>query len=153
MNFDFNNLQAFDALSDSLLGVGDHLVTIDSAEAGTNDKGNLELKVEAHNSLGKRSDWIYYGSEFGQRKVVALCQATGVRLPAENDWNHAGELTEAYCELFVGKQGVMVVRDEVYNGKTSPKAKGWVHPSQINTDTPADMPIPASVEADDDIPF
>ena len=151
--FDFNNVQAFDAHAESLLPNGDHLVRINSAQAGLNKNNNLELAVEASNASGKRTDWIYYGSEFGQSKVVALCQATGVRLPSEGDWDENGVLTDAYTGLFVGKQGGMVVRDDTYEGVTRPKVKGWVHPSQLGTDTPADMPVNDVVADDDDIPF
>lgn len=155
MQFDFENAEAFTPSLDALLPVGNHRVRIDSAKAGKNKNGNLEFVVEASNSRGKRTDWIYYGSEFGQRKVAGLCVATGVRLPREGDWDsETGVLTEAYCNLFVGKDGGMIVREEKGDdGKTRDKVRGWVHPTQIDADTPADVPAQPAVPDDDDIPF
>lgn len=159
MSNPFEEADPWEVSTDTLLPVGNHVVSITEAEDDTNSKGNPTLALKFENAAGSIKDWEHYSETF-LRKIVALYQHAGLEIPQEGEFD-----PDDHCRLtgkkraqLVGKKIGIVVREEPRNddpSKMQKRVQGFVDPSQIDADLPVDASPYASVASsvDDDIPF
>jgi hypothetical protein len=129
-----------------ILPAGTHAVEITEATEKTsrNNHPQVELEFRAIGGDydgGTIRDWVTVIPEaFG--RIRQLLEAVHYAIPA-------GEFEMPSNEL-VGKQCVIVVRDELYNGETKSKVKAY---QALRGDVPATVGAPASNGHDEDLPF
>ena len=160
MGFDFEGTKPWETSTSTLLPVGNHVVKIDSATSSKTRKENNQIELQVSNDKGDLRDWVVYAEQNGVAKVVALYQAAGVEL-SNADQDDTGQLSQAAVDRLVGKKvGVVVIDEESYKdpSKTYRSIKGYVHPTVIEADAPADTTGLGSgngfsAGSDDDIPF
>jgi len=175
MSFTFNPSEKWDVSTDAstLLPAGNHVCEIVAIEAGerTSSGDNPEIEVKVANDQGDIRDWIRIVPPRGQKKgtfgqFIALVLAAGV---PEADWPKPGEdfdgntgrVTQKYADKLLGRKVGVVVRPR-QDKPDQVEVKGYVLPSEITDDMPADsrglpnVPVGAGAgnsNVDDDIPF
>lgn len=155
MRFDFENAQSWDVSTDTLLPVGNHVCTIESAESGDSKGGYPQIELEVSGEKGTRKDWLVYKEENGVRKVATLFRAAQVAISNDDQDESTGKLKDEAVARLVGKKvGVIVREEESYKepGKMVPRIKGYVDPAVIAA-TPEPAGVTAGTVRDEDIPF
>lgn len=160
----FESAERWDVSTDTLLPVGNHVVTIIQAENGTTrTSGNPQIELKLENAQGSMRDWMVYNEKL-LGKVSSLYEAAGVQLPQTGEFNPEDHcrLTQKCVDRLTSKKVGIVIREEPQRDdptKMRRVIKGYVTPDRITSDMPADTRgLPqagqaASPVADDDLPF
>lgn len=156
----FAQADAWDVSTDTILPVGNHLVTVVEADDTTaKSSGNPQVHVKLQNDGGSIQDWIAYHSDF-LGKVVSIFDAAGVDRPQDGEFDPADNmrLTASCIRRLLNKKVGIVVREENdQEGKPRKRVQGYVTPDKISGGSTGNgfataTAAPAST-ADDDIPF
>jgi hypothetical protein len=165
MSFDFQNADAWSVSTDTMLPVGNHLVTIQNPVMSETSTGKPQLELKVENELGAIRDWLVITpNSIG--KIVMLYDAAGVERPQEGEFNpENGWLTDAAVDRLHGRKVGVVIREEVDNrdpSKMRRRVMGYTDAHQMASDIPADttgLPaVPAAsasrpADEDDKVPF
>lgn len=134
--FDFDAVEAWDVSTDTLLGVGNHVVQLADLEDGDSSGGFPQVEIRNENAQGAIRDWLVISpASFG--KVPMLCNAAGV-VPNDEEKayisENAGRLPASLLARLQGKTVGIVVREE--DDRMDPTKKrlrvaGYVPASEI----------------------
>ena len=113
----FKTAEAWDVSTGMNIGEGNHVAKIDGIEHGDRTPGgHSKVIITWSNPQGTIRDFLTLDPVGGVAKVVALCEATGVDRPEdediEDDGSSVGKLKDAYLKKFTGKEAGIVVRNE-----------------------------------------
>jgi len=164
MSFDYSGTEAW-KVQDSLLPIGDHVVTIVNPMAGQSSGGYPQVELRVESEIGSLRDWIVITpSTIG--KIVQVFDAAGVDRPQDGEYDtETGALTDACVDRLHNRKVGVVVRDEPDNRdptKMRRRVQGYVDAHQITSDIPANtagLPQPSAPSAsrpadeDDKVPF
>ena len=158
----FAQADAWDVSTDTMLPVGNHVVTIIEADDQTaKSSGNPQLHLKMQNENGSIQDWVAYHGDF-LGKIVSVFDAAGIERPGDGEFDPDDNyrLTASCIRRVRDKKVGIVIREEEDNrepGKMRKRVQGYVTPDKITGDIPADTSglatATASSVADDDIPF
>src|SRR5262245_33282220 len=101
MSNPFAGADPWEVSTERLLPDGNHVVQIVNAEMGQSTNRHPQIELQFRNPNGEIRDWLVI-TEATVGKVVALCHATGVPLPTEEDieGGHGMVLKQAYVDNF-----------------------------------------------------
>jgi len=143
---------------------GNYVFTINEAEDATSSNGNPQLFLQLEAREGTIKDWVNY--QTGQLgKIVAVYRSAGVPIPQVGEFNPNDKcrLTPGCIARLVGRKvGGVVRKEDSYKdpSKQILRVKGYVEPSRITDDIPADTrgladmtEVSTSAQVDEDFPF
>jgi hypothetical protein len=141
MSFDYGSAEAWKVSTDTMLPVGNHVVTIMDPIMGEAGTGNPQIELRVENEQGKMRDWLVITpNTIG--KVVSVFDAAGVERPQPGEFNpDSGVLTDRCVDRLHNRKVGVVVREEVDNRDTSKMRRrimGYLDAHQMNADMPAD---------------
>lgn len=137
----FHTTDPWEVQTETIFGPGNYVVTIQDAQGGTSSGGHPQIELKLVNDQGAIRDWLVI-TDAAIGKVVALCNATGLPLPEDDDLE-PGEhlrLKQVYIDRLVGLKTGVVVRDEPdYKDPTRMRSRvqGYVDPSRIDVGSDA----------------
>jgi len=140
MSFDYQSTEAW-KVQDSMLPVGDHVVTIVDPRSGDSSGGFPQVELRVENELGSLRDWLVITpNTIG--KVVMVFDAAGVARPQDGEYDpETGKLTDACVDRLHNRKVGVIVREEPDNRdptKMRRRIMGYTDASQITSDIPAD---------------
>jgi hypothetical protein len=158
----FRSTEPWEVSTETILGPGNHVVTIVEAEDGTSSGGHPQVSLLLKNREGQIRAWqVITDASIGQ--IVALAQSAGIQLPGDEDIVEGLRLRQSYYDRLIGKQVGIVVREEPsWKDPTKMRSTvaGYVDPAKVQDSdvTPqgaADQFAGAAraSRSDDDMPF
>lgn len=135
-NFNWDSAEEWTVSQGVLLGKGNWVTEILSAEKGKSSKGNHQIEIEYGCNEGTIREWLVVTTGT-VGKLLSLSRGTGVNLSNEVKQfvsANNGEVPDNWAKALVGKRVGIIVRDEDDDrnpGKTRPRVQSHVPPEEI----------------------
>lgn len=140
MSFDYSGAEAW-KVQDSMLPVGDHVVTISDPMTGQSSGGYPQIELRVENELGSLRDWLVI-TPAAIGKVVQVFDAAGIERPQDGEFDpQTGALEQSYVDRLHNRKVGVIVREEPDNrdpSKMRRRIMGYTDVHQITSDIPAD---------------
>lgn len=148
MSNPFQQAEPWEVSLDTLLPVGNHVVTIAEATPGESSGKHFQIELRLENQQGSIRDWMVITPN-SAGKVVALANAAHVDLPADEDVIDTAKLvlSDSYVHQFVGQRVGVVIREEQdYQDPTKMRLRvqGYVDPDRVKPSSDVTSPVMTS---------